>query len=417
MIRRRRSCLASWAAMVLLSLTVHAKDESARAGDETTVFDEGPTAYGRALANLRPQHWSPLLAGKARFVRPWPERTLPADAAACSDCHFRDGRGPRPDRPHAGLTHLLRLGLPSGAGDPNYGVQLRRLGNGSPPPAAFAIEWEESAGHYRSGETYTLRRPRVVLGRLANGPLDRATRLSLRVPPAVFGLGLLEAIPEREILARADPHDANGDGISGRPQYVPGPSAKKRVLGRFGWKAAQPSLYDQSATALCNDLGATRATRAELKSLADYLRALAVPARRLSGNPVVRQGERLFASIGCGGCHLPRTTTGALPSWPELSRQVIRPYTDLLLHDMGEDLNDGLPEGIAEGREWRTPPLWGLGLLPVISGEMRLLHDGRARSIEETILWHGGEAERSRREFIELPKVRREALTAFVESL
>jgi CxxC motif-containing protein (DUF1111 family) len=424
--RPRRSCPVMWAAALLTaSIAAHAGDDDriqagdrARTGGDTTVFDEGPTAYGRALANLQPRRWSDLLAGKARFVRSWPRRGPWADAASCADCHFRDGRGPRPDPAHAGLSHLLRLGRSSGGADPIYGAQLRRIGYGVSAPGQFTVRWDEIRGRYPSGERYALRRPFVHVTQLAHGPLDRTTRLSLRVPPAVFGLGLIDAIPQRDILAYADPADENGDGISGRPQRLGDPVVGDTMLGRFGWKAARPSLASQSATALREDLGVTtRPEDHEVRSLADYLRALAVPARRRSTEPVVMRGEALFARIGCGGCHRPRITTGHLSGWPELSGQTIQPYTDLLLHDMGPDLADGVREGLAAGSEWRTPPLWGLGLLPAISGEMRLLHDGRARSIEEAILWHGGEAERARRRFVVLPKVERDALTTFIATL
>jgi CxxC motif-containing protein (DUF1111 family) len=445
MSRRRHSWLGGWVAVALLlslaavpgrasqsadvslstpAAAVAADDATARAGGDTTVFDAGPSAYGRALANLDRLRWNDLAAGKARFVREWPHRGPWADAASCADCHFHDGRGPRPDATHIGLTHLLRLGRSSGEPDLVYGAQLRRIGYGVAAPGQFTVRWEPRDGRYPSGERYTLRRPIVQIDQLAHGPLDRSTQLSLRVPPAVFGLGLIEAIREDDILAHADPHDADRDGISGRPQRVRDSATGDDALGRFGWKAAQPSLAAQSAAALRQDLGvahaglhASGAGADELISLVRYLRALAVPARRRSTDASIQNGERLFAQIGCGGCHRTRITTGQMPGWPELSGQTIHPYTDLLLHDMGPHLADGVTEGLAAGREWRTPPLWGLGLLPIVSGEMRLLHDGRARSAEEAILWHGGEAEAARRRFIALPKPAREALTMFLAAL
>jgi CxxC motif-containing protein (DUF1111 family) len=398
------------------SPTAAAREGEERLGGDTTVFDEGPRAYGRTLANLDPRRWSQVRSGKARFVQHWPERGPWADAASCSDCHFRDGRGPRPDPAHSGLAFLLRLGRSSGGADPVYGAQLRRIGHGVPAPGQFTVRWEELSSRYGSGERYTLRRPAVHVTQLAHGPLDRSTRLSLRTPPAVFGLGLIEAIPERAILSYADPHDADGDGISGRPHHVRDGATDRMVLGRFGWKATKPSLAAQTAAALLQDLGVKDAA-ADEAALVRYLKALAVPARRRWAEPVVRKGERLFAEIGCGGCHRSHITTGRVRDWPELSEQTIRPYTDLLLHDMGPQLADGVPEGSATGSEWRTPPLWGVGLLPVVNGEMRLLHDGRARSPEEAILWHGGEAAAARDRFVALPRTKREALTTFLATL
>ena len=387
-----------------------------RSGGDATVFDEGPRAYGRALANLDPTRWSQMRAGKARFVGEWPQRGPVADATACSSCHFHDGRGPGQDPADRRLDLLLRLGRTSGGVDPTYDAQLRRTGYGVPAPGQFAVRWEEIGGRYPSGERFTLRRPSVRVTQLAHGPLDPSTRLSLRSPPAAFGLGLIEAIPDHAIESDADPHDADGDGISGRAQRLRDAATGQMTLGRFGWKAAQPSLATQSLTALLVDLGVSGAP-ADVAPVVHYLRALAVPARRRVNDPVVAQGERLFSLIGCNTCHRPRMTTGEMAGWPELSRQTIRPYTDLLLHDMGPHLADGVAEGSALGSEWRTPPLWGLGLLGAVSGEVRLLHDGRARSPEEAILWHGGEAAAARRRFMALPPTGRDALTTFIDSL
>jgi CxxC motif-containing protein (DUF1111 family) len=427
------ACLAA----AVLSSVAAAQSGTAASGGETTVFDEGPTAFGRALANLDPLRWNELRAGKQRFVRQWPQRGPWADASSCAACHFRDGRGPHPDHPDDGRSHLLRLGTSAARGDPVYGIQLRRTGNGVPAPGQFAVHWEEIPGRYPSGEPYTLRRPVVHVSELAYGPLDARTRLSLRVPPAVFGLGLLEAVPEQEIVGFADPEDADDDGVSGKVQQVRDPQTRRTALGRFGWKASQPSLAAQTAAALAHDLGvantlfSTRVSdgatnrdvsepeigKSELSAIVLYLRALAVPARRQWTEPVVLRGEALFSTIGCSDCHRRRLTTGQVAGWPELTRQTIHPYTDLLLHDMGPQLADEVADGLALGGEWRTPPLWGLGLLRTVSGPAGLLHDGRARSSEEAILWHGGEAEGSRNRFVALPRKERDALLEFLASL
>jgi CxxC motif-containing protein (DUF1111 family) len=409
-------CVRIALALACAGSALIAEEGEERAGGDTTVYDDGPRAYGRALANLDPSRWTEFRAGKARFVGTWPQRGPASDAASCWECHFRDGRGPRPDSAHRDLAWLLRLGRRPGAGDPIYGAQLLRIGHGVPPPGRFTVRWPETSGRYPSGERYSLRRPTVEISQLAHGPLDLATRHSLRTPPAVFGLGLIAAVAAETIVEHADPEDADRDGISGRVQRVRDATTGAMVIGRFGWKAAQPSLATQSAAALEHDLGAS-ASAADVATLVDYLNGLAVPARRGWSEPAVREGERLFAQIGCDTCHRPQIATGQAPGWPELSRQVIRPYTDLLLHDMGADLADGVAEGSALGGEWRTPPLWGLGLLPIVSGEMRLLHDGRARSFEEAILWHGGEAAPVRRRFRTLPQAKREALTTFLGTL
>ena len=385
------------------------------AGGATTVFDEGQTAFGRTLANLDPFRWDEFRDGKHRFLREWPQRGPWTDAASCSDCHFHDGRGPGPapnDR-----SHLLRLARPPAGGDPVYGIQLRRTGHGVPAPGRFTLEWEEVPGHYPSGDAYVLRRPRVTVTDLAYGPLDSRTRLALRVPPAVFGLGLLEGVPEQEILSAADPDDVDKDGISGRASRIPDRWTDSTVVGRFGWKGSQPSLAAQIASALTTDLGVATPDETDITALVRYLRALAVPARRRSTDPIVREGEAVFEAVGCGTCHRPRLTTGVVPGWPELTNQTISAYTDLLIHDMGAALADPIEEGGASAGEWRTPPLWGLGLLPTVSGPVGLLHDGRARSAEEAILWHGGEAEGARQRFMALPRAKREALLQFLSTL
>lgn len=425
-------------------------------GGETTVFDRSPNAFGRALGNLDPARWYTFREGKELFVLDWlapedapedhPRRGLGPrfNATACAACHFKDGRGRGPGAPATGEPpQLLHLSLPAAPGEPGaqrpeprYGFQLNdRALPGETPEGRLTVTWEETAGHYPDGESFSLRRPRVRVVDLADGPLAAETLTSLRTPPALTGLGLLEAVPEEAVLALSDPDDEDGDGISGRPNRVRDLRRDTVALGRFGWKAGQPDLEHQVAKALYEDLGVTsplhpgspdgggtapEADRHRLERLTLYLRLLAVPARRDREDPSVLRGERLFARIGCSGCHHPRWTTGQVSDLPELAGQTIRPYTDLLLHDMGPGLADDRPEARATGREWRTPPLWGLGLLDVVrraDGPVRLLHDGRARSPEEAILWHGGEAQASRDAFVDLAASERAALLRFLESL
>jgi CxxC motif-containing protein (DUF1111 family) len=268
------------------------------------------------------------------------------------------------------------------------------------------------------------------------------TMISPRVAPQVIGLGLLEAVTEDTLVGLADPFDADGDGISGRVSHLPNPERSGTTVGRFGWKANQPSIRQQVAGAFLGDMGITSpvnpaedCTAVELECaaapsggspeipearLADvvlYSRLLAVPARRDLDEPQVLRGEDMFEELGCATCHRPSLETGAFESLPELAHQVIRPFTDLLLHDMGPELADGRPDHEASGSEWRTPPLWGIGLLHTVNGHTRLLHDGRARNAEEAVLWHDGEARASRDAFVAARAGDRAALLRFLESL
>jgi CxxC motif-containing protein (DUF1111 family) len=281
------------------------------------------------------------------------------------------------------------------------------------------------------------------------GPLHPKTMMSARVAPPMIGLGLLEAIPEADIRAAADPSDANGDGISGRINEVWSAADSKLALGRFGWKAGVASIHEQAAQAFAGDIGissplvpksygdCTAAQTACLNApngdsarqdgheigseliqlVAFYSQNLAVPARRGPQDEAVLKGKALFKSIGCAACHRPSWTTGNVPGQRQLSNQLIWPYTDMLLHDMGDGLADNRPEARADGREWRTPPLWGIGLTGQVNGYTFFLHDGRARTVEEAVLWHGGEAQPANDAYRALSKADRDALLAFVNSL
>ena len=293
-----------------------------------------------------------------------------------------------------------------------------------------------------------LRRPEIEIKDLAQGPLGDGAMLSPRVANSVFGLGLLEAVPEGDLLARADPADADQDGISGRVNRVFDRDRGEQVVGRFGWKANEPTLRQQAAGALAGDIGITSAhfadgnftaaqtdaaaydavangrdeegvefSRKQLDALEFYLRTLAVPASRHADETSRRAGRALFHSASCNACHVPELTTRPDAALTVLQNQTFAPFTDLLLHDMGEGLADDRPDHVATGREWRTPPLWGLGLQERVSGHTELLHDGRARNLEEAILWHGGEAETSRDAFMKLPAADRRQLIDYVEAL
>jgi CxxC motif-containing protein (DUF1111 family) len=240
-------------------------------------------------------------------------------------------------------------------------------------------------------------------------------------------LGLLEALPPEAILALADPQDKDGDDVSGRPNWVWDKSSGTVQLGRFGRKANQPNLLQQVAGAYFDDMGVTNPLFPEADSSLDingatlratvfYTQTLAVPVRANVGDPQVVRGEALFEQARCSTCHVPTLKTGDYPV-TALRHQTIHPYTDLLLHDMGLGLSDGRSDFEASGREWRTPPLWGLGLTEKVLGAATYLHDGRARTVEEAILWHGGEAEASKEAFRKIPAEDRQALVRFLFSL
>ncbi|WP_028239716.1 di-heme oxidoreductase family protein [Stutzerimonas azotifigens] len=435
-------------------------------GGGTTVMQSDHNAFSLPSANLSPLRRLDFSVGNSFFRNPWviaPTTTTARDGLgplmntnACQNCHIKDGRGhpPGPDATSS-VSMLVRLSQPAGAQqaalierlgslpDPVYGAQLQDMAiPGVQPEARIRVHYSPRLVTLADGTEIELRAPRLQIDRLGYGALADSTQFSARVAPPMIGLGLLEAIPEEAILANADPDDADGDGISGRPNLVWDHERQATVLGRFGWKAGLPSLRQQNAQAFAIDMGLTNVlferddcTEHQTACLAAvnggepevsdklldavtfYSRHLGVPARRQVDDPQVLQGKALFHQAGCAGCHTPSFTTAADAVDPELANQVIRPYSDLLLHDMGEGLADNRPEFQASGREWRTPPLWGIGLTQVVSGHTQFLHDGRARNLLEAILWHGGEAERARQQVVGFDAEQRAALLAFLESL
>jgi CxxC motif-containing protein (DUF1111 family) len=344
---------------------------------------------------------------------------------------------------------LLRLSIPGQnqhqgvVPEPRYGDQLQGFAvPGVAPEGRVVITYTENPGTFADGAVYSLRQPTYTLTDLGYGTLHPETRLSPQVAPFIMGLGLLEAVPADTLLARADPEDRDGDGISGRPNLVWDIGTRQLVLGRFGWKANQPGVAQQTAAAFLGDIGITSTLFPDetctavqevcreaphggqpelaadiLHSVVFYASPLAVPARRQWDDPQVLRGKQLFLQAQCPACHSPTLRTGAVPELPWLSHQAIRPYTDLLLHDMGAGLADGRNDFAATGQEWRTPPLWGIGLIHTVNGHTTFLHDGRARNLSEAILWHGGEAEAAREAFRTMPHLDRQALLRFLESL
>jgi CxxC motif-containing protein (DUF1111 family) len=358
--------------------------------------------------------------------------------ASCAGCHLGDGRGPpligRGPRRSIGLVRISLADTeperPGGPGAvPGLGTQLQDHATfGFAPEATIQLAWDEQVGSYDDGTPYTLRGPALTMA-LPNGrPLPPNVLVSFRTPPPTFGRGLLEAIPDDPILMRADPDDGDGDGISGRPNWVWDLPSNGVRLGRFGVKASTASLLEQTGLAYSQDMGVSNPLFPELDGSTDidqrtldavtfYLRTLAVPKRRNAADPRVIAGEALFVQAGCGACHQPSLTTGP-SSVAALAHQQIFPYSDLLLHDLGPGLADGRPDFQAGESEWRTPPLWGLGLAEtVLGGAATYLHDGRARTLEEAILWHGGEAARSSAIFRGASAADRDALVRFLRSL
>ena len=291
---------------------------------------------------------------------------------------------------------------------------------------------------YPDGNTVSLRVPQYTISN-AYIPVPSGAAISPRLAPPVFGLGLLKTIDESTILSFADENDRDGDGISGKANYVYNPKTQRREIGRFGLKANTPSLQVQVAGAYHQDMGITSSIfpkesawgQSQLDALNDdpeladttlnavvfYIKTLAVPARRNVADAVVKAGKQLFLNANCSGCHKPIIQTGIDLTIPALSNQRIQPYTDLLLHDMGDGLADGYQDFLANGTEWKTIPLWGIGLFEKTNGTPFYLHDGRARTIEEAILWHGGEAEKSKSAFMNYSKSEREAVIKFIRSL
>ena len=431
-------------------------DERAASGGEGTVFNDSSDAFAQGIGTLTRTERRAFAVGNSFFNENWvtaPASTVGRDglgpllnAQSCSSCHFKDGRGAPPvdaNDPTRGL--LLRLSVPGPDGEPvpleNYGNQLQdRAIQGVPAEGTIVITTEDVPGAFADGTPYSLQSPTYSIADAAYGPIPDDVMISPRVAPGVFGSGLLEAIPAETITAAADPDDADGDGISGRPNMLQATNGVS-VLGRFGWKANAASVEQQSADAFVGDVGITSSLHADqnctpaqveclaaasggdpelddskLQRVTFYTRTLAVPARRDVGTVATDRGEEIFTEIGCSSCHTPTVRTG--PSdIAALADQVIHPFTDLLLHDMGEGLADDRPDGDATGSEWKTPPLWGIGLIETVNGHTRFLHDGRARDLSEAILWHGGEAADAQAAFTGLPEDQRSALIAFLESL
>lgn len=457
----RRLILAGLAGLAACAGAVPSPEpgEEFGGGITTNTIVAGEGAFAEPLANLDADDRLTFFGGNHLFNLSWVTAPASVDVLdglgptfntdSCSGCHFKDGRGGPPADGQPLLSMLVRISIPGvnehggPLDEPTYGGQLQPHSiMGVPAEADVSLAYTEQAGTYGDGTPFTLRKPSPVITDLAFGELDPQTMFSVRAAPAMIGLGLLEAVPEADLLVFADPDDADGDGISGRPNSVWDIRAGAMRMGRFGWKAGQPTLEQQSAGAFNGDMGITselfpdpNCTSPQTECLAApnggtpeldaarlavvtlYARALAVPVRVDVGDAEVLRGRDLFRELGCPSCHVERMRTGDFPELPALSGVDIRPFTDLLLHDMGDGLSDGRPEFDASGNEWRTAPLWGVGRIHDVNGHTALLHDGRARGFAEAILWHGGEAQASRERFRLLSADERAAVVRFLESL
>ncbi|MEP5153658.1 di-heme oxidoredictase family protein [Planktotalea sp.] len=450
------------------------KFEERSGGAATVRAMSDSNAFSQASDNISFEDELNFKLGNALFRKLWvssPSSTLASDglgplynARSCQRCHIKDGRGHPPENADDNaISMFLRISIPAPDAeamheiegyiatlpDPTYGSQMQDLAvQGHPAEYRLDINYEEEVITLADGTEISLRHPTYRAANLGYGDLHPQAMLSPRVTPQMIGLGLLEAIPAADILANADPEDRDGDGISGRPNIVWSHVHDQPMLGRFGLKAGNPSILEQSAAAFSGDIGISSslhpagagdctAAQSDCQSAthgdADdrvfeiddigldlvtfYSSNLAVPARRKVNDPQVLRGKEIFYTTGCIACHTPSFVTHRLEDQPEQSFQLIWPYTDMLLHNMGPDLADNRPEARASGQEWRTPPLWGIGMTEQVSGHTYFLHDGRARSLLEAVLWHGGEAQAQRDAVIDLPTADRDALIAYLESL
>lgn len=444
------------------------------AGAATSHKRVNTSSYSQPSANMSFERQLDFKIGDGIFRKLWvssPSSTESSNglgplfnARSCQSCHLKDGRGSPPLGDEPAVSMFLRLSIPARDDadrdalatrqrtvipEPTYGGQFQNFSvQGVRAEGRMAISHEEKEVRLADGTVVKLQQPSYQAVDLNYGPMHPEVMFSPRVAPQMIGMGLIEAIADADILAAADPDDLDGDGISGRTNLVWSDTHGRVMPGRFGWKAGKPTISDQSAHAFAGDIGISshllpapwgdcterqpecrdaphgnfsadglEISRAMFDLVVFYSRNLAVPARRTVDDPEVLAGKRVFYDAGCIACHRPKFVTRRDSIDPEQSFQLIWPYSDFLLHDMGEGLADHRPEGDANGREWRTPPLWGIGLTETVSGHTRFLHDGRARNLLEAVLWHGGEAEPARQRVVALRREERDALLAFLNSL
>ncbi|MGH7668367.1 MAG: di-heme oxidoredictase family protein [Gemmatimonadaceae bacterium] len=419
-------------------------------GASMTVQDQSSLAFGRPGPTLTPSQLAMHNAGEVGFEASFVPGTGTVnsglgprfDNVECSACHLNEGRGV-PTGAGQTASMLFRSSVAGSdahggpAPAPGFGTQIQlQAVPGLQPKAVMTVTYTDSVDFFADGTPDTLHVPHYALS-APYVPLPAGIRLSPRRTPPVFGIGLLEAVPADTIEALAAAQQVDG-GPVGHANYVWDPTVGAAVLGRFGLKANVGSVLEQTAAAYNADMGVTssvfpvencddpvpgcaahpaEATDSLLAAVTAYVRTLAVPARRNVSATDVLRGQTLFTQVGCASCHVATLHTGTVTSDPELSGQRIHPYTDLLLHDMGPGLADGRPDYLATGTEWRTTPLWGIGLTTIVNGHTNYLHDGRARSLLEAIMWHDGQAAAARGLVRQMSQSDRNALIAFLMSL
>ncbi|WP_108801722.1 di-heme oxidoredictase family protein [Aquimarina sp. Aq107] len=415
-------------------------------------------AFGFEIEGLSFQDQARFATGNSLFNQSWvssPASTTARDglgptfnARACATCHFKDGRGHPIENGATSRGFLMRVSLPGqdafGFANPvpEYGTQIQdRANNGIPFEAKITVSYEIITGNYADGTSYELQKPIYTIVEEQFGVLNNVS-MSPRVAQQTIGLGFISALPDTEITKFADEFDANNDGISGKANYVWDFDANSLQLGKYGWKANSPTLKQQITSAFHGDMGLTTSmfpenncpspqldcieapnggvpevTDTQLERVQFYQANLAVPNRRNFKDESVLKGKKIFEELNCVGCHAINQKTANFPFSPLLGGITIKPYSDFLLHDMGEALADNRSDFMANGQEWRTQPLWGIGLISTVNDHTFLLHDGRARNIEEAILWHGGEGEESKQGFTNLEEEERAQLIDFINSL
>ncbi len=464
------------AALATLAIALALGTTGAAGEGKPAVTPEPNAVYMQPLAGLGDDELATFRAGETMFRTSWivfPALQIPNwdvvrppamfgwglgptyIANACMACHVQGGSGKTIDKSGATVfQQLLRISIPgtNAHGGPNphpiYGDQLqvfdvisadrKQVREGE---ADVFVDWEPQTATLADGSRIELRRPKLRVASLAFGPLAPEVMTSLRNAPAIFGLGYLESVSEEDILALAKLQQSQG--LNGRPNYVRDDVHDTTSLGRFGWKANQPGVRQQVAAAFLGDMGITsplytkqncppaqadcRAMppgdyKPELRvkdfdAISFWAQALEAPEPRQPARAEVQRGAQLFAAARCAQCHVPDLKTAKQAPFPALANRSFHPYTDLLLHDMGEALADGRPDFLAGPRDWRTAPLWGIGLRQQVNGSSNLLHDGRARTVTEAILWHGGEAQAARDRFAGFSREDRDALLAFVNAI
>lgn len=446
--------------LIMTALTANANP--LQPGGSFTSADMSKNAYSHPGKTISKIQKNEFFVGNSFFKLSWvaaPSSTEGRDglgptynSIACAACHPLDGRGRAYVKDKISIGLLFRIHSLSSTlepqEEPTYGGQLNPLAvDGVTSEGQATLMFTEKTETYSDGKVVVLRKPQFTFEALSFGLPQPLTFVSPRIGAQLIGLGILESISESEILAQEDRLDSNSDGISGKANWVYDIRKNQIRLGRFGWKAEQPTIEQQTAAAFLGDIGITSSLFPKencppiqlqclnsinggtpeldekiLDRVSTYVRFLAVPKARHASLESFENGLRVFKSVGCANCHTPQYQT--VSDEPSLNALAIYPFTDLLLHDMGEDLSD-IPvhtsilnfSELLLAREWRTPPLWGIGLLPTVNGHQQLLHDGRAANVEEAILWHGGEALSARTAFTQLPEPERTTLIEFINNL